>query len=238
MNRPLAVFLFAAFAAPCPQSAVAGPITVPTDLKPGDQYRLVFVTSIVRPANLPNIADYNAFVTIAANSIPELVGLGTTWNVIGSTLGISARDNTATNPTISTGYPIYRLDSRLVARSNADLWDGTLINPINVAENGAPAIPGFQGIDWVFTGTQKSGIPAGFGQYLGNGNACLLGTYHSTDFHWVNDSIGVGGLTLKYYAMSGVLTVVPEPSTLALAAFGFIGLVAWGWQRKQLRAVG
>lgn len=26
---------------------------------------------------------------------------------------------------------------------------------------------------------------------------------------------------------------VPEPSTLALAAFGFIGLAAWGWRRKR-----
>lgn len=27
--------------------------------------------------------------------------------------------------------------------------------------------------------------------------------------------------------------IVPEPSTLALAAFGFIGLAAWGWRRKR-----
>jgi hypothetical protein len=27
--------------------------------------------------------------------------------------------------------------------------------------------------------------------------------------------------------------VVPEPSTLALAAFGFAGLVAWGWRRRK-----
>jgi hypothetical protein len=31
--------------------------------------------------------------------------------------------------------------------------------------------------------------------------------------------------------------LVPEPSTLALATFGFIGLAAWGWRRKELRYV-
>ena len=28
------------------------------------------------------------------------------------------------------------------------------------------------------------------------------------------------------------VTIVPEPSSLVLAAFGFIGLVVWGWRRK------
>ena len=39
--------------------------------------------------------------------------------------------------------------------------------------------------------------------------------------------------TKHVYAMSGVLTVVPEPSTLALAAFGFVAFAAFGWRRKR-----
>ena len=33
--------------------------------------------------------------------------------------------------------------------------------------------------------------------------------------------------------MSAVGTLVPEPSTLALAAFGFVGFAAWRWRRKR-----
>ena len=35
---------------------------VPTDLNPGDQYRLAFVSSTTRNATSNNIADYNSFV--------------------------------------------------------------------------------------------------------------------------------------------------------------------------------
>src|SRR5689334_807714 len=85
------------------------PITVPAGLSRGDQYRLAFVTSTVRTGRSRDIADYNAFVTSAANSVPELVALGTTWRAVVSTNASTpqlsfitdARDNTATNPDVS-----------------------------------------------------------------------------------------------------------------------------------------
>ena len=52
-------------------------ITQPTSLNPGDTYRLAFVTSTVRDATSTNIADYNTFVTLAANAVPALASLGT-----------------------------------------------------------------------------------------------------------------------------------------------------------------
>jgi hypothetical protein len=66
-------------------TSIAVPITVPTGLSPGDEYRLVFVTSTTRNATSSNIADYNLFVTGVANTIPELLALGTTWSATGST---------------------------------------------------------------------------------------------------------------------------------------------------------
>jgi hypothetical protein len=60
-------------------------VTVPTGLNPGDQYRLVFVTSGTRDATSTNIADYNTFVANAVvgsalqsseqkNSYPQKTG--------------------------------------------------------------------------------------------------------------------------------------------------------------------
>lgn len=48
--------------------AFSTPIAVPTVLNAGDQYRLVFVTSTFRDAMSTDIADYDAFVTVVANS--------------------------------------------------------------------------------------------------------------------------------------------------------------------------
>ena len=50
-------------------SAKATIVTLPTGLNPGDQYRLVFLTSTERNATSSDIAVYNAFVTAAAAGI-------------------------------------------------------------------------------------------------------------------------------------------------------------------------
>jgi len=72
-------------------------ITTPTDLAPGDEYRLAFVTTSTRDASSNNIDDYNQFVTTAANTQAELVALGVTWTAIASTPTVDARDNTGTD---------------------------------------------------------------------------------------------------------------------------------------------
>lgn len=107
-------------------------VTVPTDLNPGDQYRLVFVTNGARNALSTDIADYNDFVTAQANLSTELAALGTTWFAIGSTSTVSARDNTGTDA--GGGVPIYLpvAGDLSIADDYADLWDGTIDNPLNI----------------------------------------------------------------------------------------------------------
>ncbi len=123
-----------------PTVASAQIVTTPVGLSPGDQYRLGFVTITKRDASSSNIADYNDFVTTAANSEPDLLALGATWTAIGSTSTVDARDNTGTNPT-STGVPIYLLDGiSKIADNNADLWDGSIDNFFNIFVDGSPAI--------------------------------------------------------------------------------------------------
>ena len=97
------------------------PIVVPTSLDAGDEYRLAFVTSGVRDAQSTDISDYNAFVSAAANAIPELAALETQWFAIASTASVDARDNTGTVP--PGAVRVFLLNDTLLAGSYDDLWD-------------------------------------------------------------------------------------------------------------------
>ena len=218
----------------------AAPISVPSDLSPGDQYRLVFVTDAYTDAEYPDISDYNSFVSGLANAVPELAGLGTTWSVIGSAWDDAAIDdaryNTGTNPAVSTGVPIYRLDDTRVADDNVDLWDGSLQAPIATNEYGALADPYFD--HYVWTGTYADGTNADFYGRLGDSatGTVIYGRSNATGAGWVNESYAVFTTELYLYGMSDVLTVVPEPSSLALAAYGAIGMLLLAASRWRHRA--
>jgi hypothetical protein len=219
----------------------ADPITQPTGLNFGDQYRLAFVTSTTGVATSTDIADYNSFVTAAANLEPLLVALGTSWNVIGSTLTVDARDNTGTSPSSvaggSVGVPIYLVNDTKLADSNDDLWDGSIDLPLNINENGDPYS------DFVFTGTffdgwvQEPPRPLGFNGGAGEGPSAWIGNANSSAGAWM-----IGGTEedqarlLPFYAMSEVLTAVPEPGSIILMSIGAIGLNGFGGRRRKRAA--
>ena len=121
-----------------PGNALAELITVPTSLNPGDQYRVVFVTSGTRDATSTNIVNYNNFVSNAANAVPPLANLGTTWTAMASTSAVDARDNTNTVPSIvaggSIGVPIFLLNDTKLVDNYDDLWDGDIDVPFNRTE--------------------------------------------------------------------------------------------------------
>jgi PEP-CTERM motif len=229
MHRVVASLLVCAVFIVAPRATSGVPITVPTSLSPGNQYRLVFVTSTRRTATSSDIAQYNSFVTAAANSVPELVALETTWKAIASTAPVDARDNTGTNPNVSVGVPIFNLADELLASDNADLWDGTLNASVSYNETGARAPPA----EGVWTGTLSTGEGWGATNNELGGSTGAVGLAHETSAAWI---VVLGGAStshnlLPLYAMSGILVVVPEPSSIALASFGFMGLVAFGWRR-------
>jgi hypothetical protein len=203
-----------------PLVSSGAPITVPNGLHPGDQYRLVFFTEPTRDSTSANIADYNAFVTADANTIAALVALGTTWKAIGSTASVDAEDNTATNPGISQGVPIYNLGGQLVVANNSGLWSGTLVHEISFNEAGhAP------GHNFAWTGTTVSGhgaVPFQLGT-----NVTEEGDLANTDFNWIATGASNSSIQNSFYAISGTLTVpVPEPSTWLLFGSGAVGLLA------------
>jgi hypothetical protein len=225
-----AAFFCATFAL-APLAASAAPITVPTGLNPGDQYRLAFVTSTTRDATSSNIADYNAFVTTAANSVPELAALGTTWKAIGSTPSVAARDNTGTNPGISLGVPIYTRQNTIIATSNADLWDGLLLNPIDYDQTGS-----FNYFaSFVYTGSTTAGLPRNSLE-LGNTIDVRsgLGSAFFSDQNWITDDRIQKDYLEPFYAISDVVTV-PEPSAMVLACLAAAGLAVVSLRRRHNR---
>jgi hypothetical protein len=192
--------------------AQAAPVTVPINLAPGSQFRLVFIGEAARDGMSANIDDYNAFVTAVANTVPELVSLGTTWKAICSTPTVAARDNTGTNPLVAAGVPIYDLTGFIVAFNYADLWDGTIdSNGIRTNEKGERPLA----IDpIVFTGTAPDGTPADGSLAMGTplGQPLqptfeTLGRPFDRPNVWITDGTGPSNVPMQFMAMSGLLTV-------------------------------
>jgi len=210
-------------------AAQAALVVVPTDLAPGAQYRLVFVTDGTRDATSTNINDYNNFVTnqVTGSALANALsgaGLTTTWKAIGSTAS-------------STGVPIYLINGNKVANNNADLWDGSIQTAINITQNDSAA-----GFPQVFTGTITNGTNQEITTVLGSGGNVLYGNNGDMETNlWIWDDQTFGEELRSFYGMSGVLTVpgnqppapvtVPEPSSL----LGYItlgGLMLGGAVRK------
>ena len=208
-------------------SASAMPIVVPDGLGPGEQYRLVFVTSGTTRATSFRIADYNGFVDDIANAVPELALLSTTWTAIGSTPGADARDNTGTNPTVSVGVPIYNTFGQRIAVDNFDLWDGSLETPILYDETGSEAV----GFAW--TGSSIEGTSA-FPLSGVVGNVVYHGRSFESGSTWVTALATNQNAKFRLYGISDVL-VVPEPTTGVLVGLGLLGLVVRGQRGTAVR---
>jgi hypothetical protein len=207
-------------------SVASAGLLVPPGVLPGQQYRLAFVTSGTTNATSADIATYNNFVTAQAGLVPGLNE--TTWKAIGSTSTVSARDNTGTNPTNvnHTSVPIYSLNGSQIATGNADLWDFNILNTISVDQT-LVTRTGF-----VWTGSFSNGTASGpfpLGSTNNFANAGQLGTL--TVHQWVNWGGQSATQQNHMYALSGVITAVPEPSSLLLV--GLVGLGTCGWSRRR-----
>lgn len=220
-------------------SASAAVITLPSDLNPGDQFRVVFVTSQVRDALSPDINDYNSFVDTVAGMLSLDGATDLEWRAIASTPTVAARDNTGTN--FDGGFPVYRVDGVRVASDNLDLWDGDLLAPIDRTERGERR--GSQ----VWTGSTDFGAShPSFPLGLPANNLSMIGFSGGTDETWVQWDTALNfvnrfGITPKeFYAISETITVpappgVPEPSSALLLAFAAgIGGVLYRRKRKSL----
>jgi hypothetical protein len=141
-------------------STHGAPITQPSGLTPGAEYRLAFLTSTTRDATSSNIEDYNTFVTNAAAAVPELAALNTTWKAIASTAAVDARDNSDTRPSGvsggSLGARIFLLNDTLLTNNNDALWNTLQFafhTLLNINENGDAVV----GDQKPWTGTSTIG---------------------------------------------------------------------------------
>ncbi|HYP12941.1 MAG TPA: hypothetical protein VEQ63_03380 [Bryobacteraceae bacterium] len=200
---------------PVMQAAI---VTVPPDLKPGDTYRLIFVTSATRNATSTDISDYNSFVSSLAGSVPELVALGASWSAIASTSMVDASANVG-----PSAAPIYRLDGQFIAAHPDDFWDGTLSASILLTETGAES-----SATAVWTGTLPTGDrhPA----FALGADLAVTGVQTTRFRRWIFDELASTSSSHALYGISSELTVpaapIPEPSSLWLAMGALLFLSA------------
>ncbi len=178
---------------------------VPDCLSPGDTYRIIFVTSGERDATSPTIADYNAFVQTQA--VGTLLA-DITFNALGSTETVDARDNTMTT---GAGERIFYYDGRKVADDYADLYDGTWDTNEPRNQNGSTISADPLN---VWTGSTNAGEAAstsgGAARSLGSGQAAIGNAKDPADPNAVGPILTSNSSTsaeLPLYALSEVLTV-------------------------------
>ena len=127
----------------------------PSGLSPGDQFRLLFVTSTKRDATSDDIDDYNTFVqTAAAAGDGSIRDYSHGFYAVGSTADDDARDNTKTT---GTGVPIYWLGGNKLADDNADFYDGTWDDETNATDESGSAYDDGGAAVFVWTGTDDDG---------------------------------------------------------------------------------
>ena len=137
-------------------------VTVPEGLNPGDQYRLVFVSSTTTTAENSDPAYYNNLVNTLANNVPALAALGTTWTTLGNFNGVTPPQNTGTTPgTDNPPIPTYRLDGVRFANSYTDIYDAnSAVGSVSISVNEL-GVENTNLIVW--TGTDEASSAAVFG---------------------------------------------------------------------------
>lgn len=212
-------------------------IVPPPGLQPGDQYRLVITTHLLSPASSPDIEFYNEIVNQDVDkSNPALAHLD--WRAVVSTSTVDARDNTGTNWIFNQinnlpEVPIYRTDGVLAADHGLGFFFNTERLPVSLAvgadgkEVPISLIEG--GVD-VWTGTNANGkafvVERPFDEDFSLGNERVsFGLAHRTALRFHAGISHDTNFPRHLYAMSPVLTVVPEPSGSSLCfLFIVIGL--------------
>jgi hypothetical protein len=212
---------------------------IPTGMGAGDSFQLVFQTStpvvgLTGVGDPAVIGNWNTHVTNVAGTsgladIPSIA-----WYAILSTPTVDAKDNAVVSA------PVYLLDSAttistLIASDATDMWDGSIGAPITYDEN-ANLLAGrkaWSGGSWTVGVKVNTTESVG-----GSAGSWYIGVTSVSTTAFPNAWLGGSGATSKsaktnphaVYAMSEVITVVPEPASLAS---GLLGLTLIAGRRRR-----
>ena len=188
---------------------------IPSDLGPGDSFRLIFIGSSNTNASSSDIDVYNTFVQdlVAASGHEDIKALSATFRMLGSTEAVDARDNTATT---GAGVAIYWLGGAQVADDYADFYDGDWDEEATGRRENGDSVS--IGNNWkIWTGSAEDGTEAmstgatPTSRALGNSNNAwvMQGSPNGSDSaHGPIESDTTDRGNNRYvYGLSGVFTV-------------------------------
>ena len=186
----------------------------PPGLEDGDQYRLVFTTSETTAALAVDIAFYNDFVQGAADAAPVVGSWELEWKALMSTTDVNVRVNTETEPG-DLDVPIYRVDGLMVADGYEHLYGNTISvyhNPMGLTE--LDSVPSTSRSAWTGTllGGRTGRAPRGGTRSVTTGISLATATDLAIQ---LGDTLS-GAQQARLYAISEVITAVPEPSAAVL----------------------
>ena len=198
---------------------------IPTGLATGDQFRLIFLSSVKPPGLYTNIAIYNANMqSSAAAGHTDIQTYSDGFRAVGCTEDDDAVDNTHT---IGSGVPIHWLDGNKVADDYADFYDGDWDDEVNNKnELGANGPDTSQSSNYPFTGCDHDGTEAfnstSESQALGvDGGNVRLGRPNSTasgDGPLSSGNVVTWVENRPMYGLSAVFKVVAASSDATLSA--------------------
>ena len=186
----------------------------PSGLGGGDQFRLIFYSSLGDHASDSDIEVYNDFLRDnAASGHAAIQAYGAAFNVVGCTASSDARDNTHTTYTSTNkGVLIYWLNGNKVADDYEDFYDGSWDDEANdKSQFGNNGLDTSNVANYPWTGCDDDGTKA-TGMALGD-TSPRVGRPNSTD----TGNGPIGSVTTKsnvehrpFYGLSAVFTVMTD----------------------------
>ena len=202
---------------------------IPSGLGPGDEFRLLFLSSTKRNASPDGIGTYNTFIqNAAAAGHADIQAYKSDFKVVGCTVNKDATVNTETRST-DTDAPIYWLGGNKVADNYADFYDGSWADEANDKNQAGSNGPNTsQAANYPFTGCDHDGTEA----FDSSNNSRALGRSAGISVGRPNSSVsGTGPLTSSYggashedrpfYGLSPLFAVAVVPTKVRFGSTGY-----------------